>query len=252
MNKYEEILKSIWLDNNESKVYLQSIKLWTIQASIIWKKLWIPRTTARYACENLVSKQLMIKTKKGNSMLFTAEPPQKIKNIVEIQKNKLEENSAKVNQIMPDLMWLYNPYTKLPKVTFYEWEEGIKKILDDSLTAKETIDTIADVESIINKIPEINKKYIKSRIDAKIKKRWILSNTTLSKEYIEKKYNDDLNDFKLINSKEYNIYISFMIYDWKVSYITMSESLFISVIIEDENIYNFHKNIFKFMWNNLK
>jgi hypothetical protein len=46
----------------------------------------------------------MIKTKKGNSMLFTAEPPQKIKNIVEIQKNKLEENSAKVNQIMPDLM----------------------------------------------------------------------------------------------------------------------------------------------------
>jgi hypothetical protein len=46
--------------------------------------------------------------------------------------------------------------------------------------------------------------------------------------------------------------VSFMIYDWKVSYITMEEGSYIWVIIENKQIYNFNKNMFKFIWNNSK
>ena len=249
MNNYEEILKSIWLDNNEAKVYLEWIKLGTFQASILWKKLWIPRTTARYACENLVTKDLMIKTKKGNSMLFTAEPPEKLTNIIRIQKNKLEESENKVNKVMKDLIWFYNPYTKLPKVTFYEWEEGIKKVLDDSLLAKETIESFVDVLATQKYIWKINEAYTENRIEKWISKKSIYENTDSIKNYLTSLYNEKwLNEIKYINNNKFTMYVSLMIYDNKISYITLKENNLFWVIIENEDIYNFHKNLFNYIW----
>jgi hypothetical protein len=37
-----------------------------------------------------------------------------------IEKNKLEEKENKLDNNFPDLLNLYNPYTKVPKMTFYE------------------------------------------------------------------------------------------------------------------------------------
>ena len=147
MNNIKEILDSLWLENNESIVYLEAIKLWTVPASSIANKLNLPRTTIRYACESLVKKWLLISITKWNTKLFTAEHPNKIKNLLQVEKNKLEEKENKLNKVMSDMLQMYNPYTKLPKVTFYEWEEGIKKVLEDTLTSTEIIDSFKELAS---------------------------------------------------------------------------------------------------------
>jgi hypothetical protein len=150
--------------------------------------------------------------------------------------------------MMPELIWLYNPYTKLPKVTFYEWIEWIKKVLEDSLISKEIIDWFVNVDDVIENIAEINKNYTQKRIKLKIKKRSIYSDSNKTKEYLDKLYtNNSLNDIKYLDTSSYNLYISFMIYDWKISYITFKDNEFVWVIIENENIYNFHKSIFRFI-----
>ena len=254
MNNIKEVLDSLWLENNESIIYLESIKLWTVPASIIANKLNLPRTTIRYACESLVKKWLFISITKWNTKLFTAEHPNKIKNLLLIEKNKWEEKENKLNKVMSDMIQMYNPYTKLPKVTFYEGEEGIRKVLWDSLTAKETIESIVGVDAISWYIDKANKEYVKERKRLKVKKRSIYSDSKNTKKYlgsIYNKINDELNEIKFINSDEYKQYISLMIYDNKVSYITLNEDNYIWVIIENSDIYNYHKNQFKFMWKHI-
>jgi len=129
---FESILSEIWLEKNECKLYLASLKVWTSSASILAKKTDIPRTTARYNCEQLVKKQIMIESMRWNTKLFTPEDPSRLKNLLIIQKNELEEKENKVDMIMKDLIKMKNPYTTLPKVSYYEWIDSVMKMLIDN------------------------------------------------------------------------------------------------------------------------
>jgi len=255
MNKIEELLKNINLDNKEIKIYIALLKSWTSASSIISNKINIPKSTVRYSLENLVKRWLILKTQKWNTTLFTAEHPAKLKNILIIEKNKIENTEKKLDNLMWDLIELYNPYTKLPKVTFYEWIEWIEKVLNDSLTATETIDTYVDIDSVWKYIEDLNAKYTEKRKKLNIKKRAILSDSQFSKEYVEKVYsnaNNNLNEIKFLDPKKYDLHVSFMLYDWKISYITMENWNFVWIIIQNKQIYDFHKNLFKLNWESIK
>ena len=255
MEHIKNTLKKLDLTDKEILVYLASLKIWTSPSSWIWYSLDFPQSTIKYTLESLTKKNLLTKSKKWITTYFTAEHPAKLKNLLIVKKNELEDTEKSIDNIMWDLIGLYNPYTKLPKVTFYEWLDWIQKVLDDSLTATEVIDSFADVDSVWKYIFNMNKKYWEDRKKLNIKKRMIIPNTEYSKEYMNNNYeekNDKLNQFKFLNSEEYDLYILFMIYDSKVSYITMEEESYIWVIIENPQIYNFHKNMFKFIWNNSK
>lgn len=254
MENITKILDSLWLENNESIVYLESIKLWTQPASSISNRLNIPRSSARYTCEQLVKKWLMVSTTKANTKLFTAENPQKIKILLQVEKNIIEEKEIKLNKVMSKMLQMYTPYTKLPKVTFYEWEEWIKKVLWDSLTTKETIDSITDVDAIKGYLDNVNQKYVNERKKLKIKKRSIYWNSNKSKDYLNKLYsklNNEFNEVKFIDSDKYKLYVNLMIYDNKVTFITLNDNSYMWVIIENSDIYNHQKNQFKFMWDHL-
>ncbi len=253
----KDILKELWLEEKEISIYFACLKIWTTVASNIWKILRIPKSTVRYSLENLVKKQIMIKSQKWNTTLFTPEHPQKLKNLLIIEKNIIENKEKKLQRVMWDLIWLYNPHTKIPKVTFYEWIDWIKKVLDLSLGAKWVIDSYVDVEAISGIFDEWNKEYVEKKEKLKIKKRSIYSETSENQKYLKnfyKKFNDDFNKVKFINKqKNYFLesYLVFMIYDEKITFITLEESNPIWIIIENKIIYNFQKNMFNFMWNNI-
>ena len=252
LQEIKSILRELWLEEKEVNIYFACLKFWTTVSSNIWKILEIPKSTARYWLESLVKKQMMIKTQKWNTTIFTPEHPEKLKNLLIIEKNKIENKENKLNRIMWDLVWLYNPYTKIPKVTFYEGIDWIKKVLDDSLTSREIIDWYVNMDDVVDTVSDINLKYVQNRIKLKVKKRSIYANSKKTKEYMKKMYkSDSLNEIKFIDSNEYELYIYFAIYDEKISYITYKNNNYIWVIIQNEDIYHFHKNIFKFMWNHL-
>lgn len=252
MDTLHNILKEIWLEEKEVDVYLSSLKIGTCASSSISNMLYLPKSTVRYTLDSLVKKQLMTKVQKWNTTLFSPEHPQKIKNLLIIEKNKLENKESKLDNIMWDLIWYYNPYTKVPKVTFYEWIEWIQRVLNDSLTSTEIIDWFVNVDDVIKNISWMNKKYTEKRIEKQVHKRSIYSSSDKTKKYLDSIYNkNSLNDIRYLDSTDYNLYISFMMYDWKISYITFKDNEFVWVIIQNQDIYNFHKSIFKFMWNHL-
>lgn len=252
MNSIKNTLSKLDLTSKEIDVYLASIKIWTSASSGIIHLVDLPQSTVKYTLESLVKKNLMTKSQKGITTLFTPEHPSKLKNLLIIEKNKVENKEREVDKIMWDLLWIYNPYTKLPKVTFYEWLDGIEKVLNDSLNSTEIIDGFVNVDDIKGIANNVNKKYTEKRILKKIKRRSIYLESSKTKEYLKNIYKDEsLNTIKYLDNSKYKLYISFMMYDWKISYITFKDDTYIWVIIQNEDIYNFHKNIFQFMWDHL-
>ena len=255
MLQIQNLLKELNLDEKEINIYITLLKLWTSPSSVISSKIDIAKSTVRYSLESLVKKWLILKNQKGNTAIFTAEHPWKLKNLLIIEKNKLENTEKKLDNLMWDLIEIYNPYTKLPKVTFYEWIDWIEKVLIDSLTANEVIDTYVDIDSVWKYIANLNARYTEKRKKLNIKKRAILSDSQFSKEYIEKVYSSkdyELNEIKLLDPEKYDLHVSFMLYDWKVSYITMEKWNFTWIIIQNKQIYAFHKSLFRLNWESIK
>lgn len=113
-------LKEFGLSELEARVYEIALGLGTFPASIIGNRLNIPRSTARYTCESLVHKGLMIETKKANTKLFVAENPTKLFALHNTEEERLIQRKEQLMTFVKELQQVYNPNAKLPRVTFYE------------------------------------------------------------------------------------------------------------------------------------
>ena len=199
MQKIENLLERIGLEKNESKAYLESLKIWTSPASIVAGKIGVPRTTTRYACEQLVKKQLMIESQKWNTKFFTAEHPNKLKILLQIKKNELEEEEDAINWVMQELIKMQNPYTSLPKVSYYEWIDSVMKMLIDnhSRIEDDTYEFSAHIP-LMEKFPKEILEY--SKIHMKHRK----NHKNLVLDCIENKnYNDNENIYSNLFFKYY-------------------------------------------------
>ena len=255
MEKLKRLLESFGLENSEAITYLEYLKMGTKPASVIANKLWIWRTTIRHTCEILVKKGLMIASKKWNTKYFTPEPPEKIKNLLIIEKNKLEQKQRNLEESFSDLKEIYNPYSKIPKMTYYEWEDWIKKVLSDHLKDNIEVLSFVDMDNVINLSEHIQDYYAKKKINLKISKKILATSSEKSEnKFNQKEINkksDLQNEIKFIK-KWNNFYIASYLYEWRFSYITLKKDKYFWVIIEDEEIYNFQKNLFDIIWENTK
>lgn len=157
-------LEKIGLNKKESQAYLELLRLGTQPASSIARKMNIPRSTAHFLLENLVDRRFCIQTKKGNTFLFTAEPPQNIVKILETEKEKEllhKENQIDLLQkIMPEMEGMISKYTDIPQITFYEGIEGILKMFIKKSAKKTTDSYIFTASNYINQaFPDEVKAY---------------------------------------------------------------------------------------------
>ena len=118
----------------EASAYEMALGLGTFPASILANRLGIPRSTARYTCESLVHKGLMIETKRANTKLFVAENPNKLIIMLNAEEERLAKKREQLAMRVKELQQVYNPNAKLPKVTFYEGMDGIERMFTDLLS----------------------------------------------------------------------------------------------------------------------
>jgi hypothetical protein len=137
-------------------------------------------------------------------------------------------------------------------MTFYEWVDWAKKILEDHLKEWINIYSFIDMEWIVNFFWEIQDWYTKERLKININKKNIFSSTKESEDKFNQSHrniaSNKLNETRYIKWKK--LYIASYLYNWKFSYITLKKGKFFWAIIDDEEFYNYHKSIFDFMWEN--
>ncbi|MCB0319080.1 MAG: helix-turn-helix domain-containing protein [Bdellovibrionales bacterium] len=125
---------ALGFNQNEIKVFLSLAEVGKSPASIIAKRVRIPRTTAYSVLDKLVEKGVVSVEHRGSSSFYTANPPNSLLRIIEKEKEELKfrESAAK------NLVELINPFFKgtnfsIPKFQFYEGDKNLKNMFYDNL-----------------------------------------------------------------------------------------------------------------------
>jgi len=222
------------------------------RASTIAKEIKRSRAIVYKDLGELEKMKLAEKYDKSNQIsMFRATHPNNLENLMKEREQELIKDKKILINHLPNLVSEFNLSHNKPGITFYEGLIGINKVLDDTLTTKETILTYVDIEAIEKYLPEINKKYTTNRKRKNIKKRGLLIDTPFARKFL-KGYHSEITENKFIPSDFFPFGSVLQIYDNKISYISLSEENMIGVIIEDKNINTMHRSLFEFAWQHAK
>jgi len=249
MEKIKKILERVWLSPNEINVYLTSLSIWQSTASIIWQKIWLNRSTARYTCQSLVTKRIMNMIPQKDYYLFSAEYPDKLLSLLNKEYSLIDNKIRDLQQIMWDLKWLVNPYASIPKIKYFQWVDGIIEILEDSLKEWWAIYWATKIQDNMNNeiMQYVKNRYIPIRKKSLFKSYWLFNDNKKTKIY--KNLDQELNRFSmLIPEEKFPFPASFHIYWNKVSFYSSFENELTWIIIENKHIRDTQFSMFQLWW----
>lgn len=244
----EQGLIDLGLTPQQAEIYSILLNTGLVMGKYIVSKASIKKGLVYKVLEQLIKMGLVEKKDRGNkASLFFPAHPRKLQNILEKQKEKIDYIEDVLEKSMPMMISKYNLLSGKPNVQFFEGLEGIEKVAFDSLESNTDVLSFVDTDAVIKYYPKLNEKYVKSRLKNNVKKKIISTDSeTLRKEM----KNDDKNltEQKIIKDKIHFATVV-MIYDGKVSFITLDPNRSVGIIIEDPDIYKTHKAIFEYIWN---
>lgn len=239
-----KILEQIGLSKNESAIYLALLDLGPSGISKISEKTAIHRPLIYKALPELLEKKLVSQTQKGKSILYVAEPPNRLESIFDELKYQFFE-------FLPDLEDSYEKNNKKPKVRFLEGKDGTRRVFDDVVRSLKKGDTFyrytSNKDGKEKKDRHVPKVYWTMR-DSKKLERLVITNEKTFKSKADK-----LDRFaKAIPEKdeEFNYNVTEIIYGDRVAFIDYNSDT--AMIIESRPIADFQKHIFKSFYKKLK
>jgi HTH-type transcriptional regulator, sugar sensing transcriptional regulator len=243
---YEETFTQAGLSLDQAKMYEILLKGGVMPASKVALKAGLKRGLGYKVIEQLVFLGLVEKIDKKVA-LFAPNHPSKLKEMLQKKAEDIKNTDAVLSGLLGPMISDYNLTVGKPNVRFFEGEEGVRKVLEDTLYSQEEILSYADIAVIQKYIPDINTWYVTEREKKGIKKRAILIDTPEARAILAS-YHRTITDSRVIKL-ETPLFESIMqIYDGKVSYITLSDNQKIGIIIEDVSVYEMHKALFNVTW----
>lgn len=127
----EKYLEEIGLSDKEAKLYLALLGFESATPSELAEKTGIKRTTVYVVLSTLEQKGLVSEVPKGKTSSFHAEPPERLQTYVERQKVVLDERSARLKDIIPQIKSVSREQGVRPVVKFFEGRNGTISALEE-------------------------------------------------------------------------------------------------------------------------
>jgi len=123
MNDIEQNLELFGLEKKEARIYLFLLKNKDTPVTAIQKETLIPRATIYKVLDVLKKKGFVSDWLKNGVRYYSPENPKQMKKVLENKNSALDE-------IMPEMLRLFNIDTKNPNVRLYTGEDGIKTVYE--------------------------------------------------------------------------------------------------------------------------
>src|SRR3989344_8745416 len=238
------VLQGAGFSNKEIRVYFAILQLGQSTASRIARVAGINRTTAYDILSSLADKHLVTVLGKEPKQEYRAESPEQLEKYFAERIKREEINLANIKELIPGLKSTHKVSDR-PVVRFYEGEDGLRHVYEDTLTSRETIRAFASVEDMHAGLPGYFPKYYKRRVEQNIKIRAIIPDTPAGKERAgQDKY--EKRESALVPSKDFAFSPEINIYDNKVMIASWKDKL--GVTIESKEIADAMKKIFELSW----
>ncbi|NTW14759.1 MAG: hypothetical protein HGA38_00120 [Candidatus Moranbacteria bacterium] len=242
--KIENLLKKAGFLDKEVAVYLTLLEMGRGVVSEIARRANVNRTTGYVILDSLTGKGLVSVSGKKPKQEYMAESPE---NLVKYLYSEIESRKAITRQLdglLPEMTSLYRKGDR-PKVYFYEGEEGLKRVYEDTLTATGPIVAYATYEDMHKALPGYFPDYYKRRAKKGIFARGIVPETPLAYERVREDKNE-ARELALVPADRYTFSPDIEIYDNKIMIASWREKL--GIIIESGEIADAMKKIFELAW----
>ena len=179
--------------------------------------------------------------------------PEELMLLVEMKKRKKSREfdalASDLKKVVPEMIGMMKGNINIPNVRFYRSEEGVRKVLFDTLTSKTELKDFANIDAMFKYVKDINDEYVAEREKTKITKRSLLLDTPFAREVYSGGYSPKSHKgYKWIDANLYPFSIEMNVYDGKISYLTYVENDLVGVIIENDYIYKMHDSMWNFVW----
>ena len=253
-NNDEKILIEAGLSEEQAAIYGSLLDKGPLKAGAISAWTGLKRGLIYKVLEQLEGMDLVSKKGgKGTVAVFAPEHPSHLKEMMERKEKSLAQAKEAVSFSLGALSSKFNLLSGKPNVQFFEGQEGIEKVLEDTLNTKDEILTYTDIEIVEKYFKEINERYVIKREKLGIKKRVLIIENNFSKAFFNNLYNKNPDYFSVTNIKMAKTPLNeiegaIQIYENKIGVITISNDNLISIIIEDERINKLFKSMFEALY----
>ncbi|MBI1755038.1 helix-turn-helix domain-containing protein, partial [Candidatus Azambacteria bacterium] len=207
-------LERFGLSEKEAKVYFASLELGPATATKIAEKAGVNRATTYVEIESLMKMGLVSTFEKNKTTLFAAQNPAILKRILLRREERLKASALSLENLLPELLNMYEYAEEKPKVQYYEGKEGLLAIQEDFLKTKDKkIEEIYSSDDLYGVFTQDElRKSLLMRQQKKIKVRAL---------YTRKggKFSDiaPLNDMRILPQGQFPIHSDILIYGNKVA-----------------------------------
>ena len=249
---FEKELQNLGLTKTQSSVLDYLFEHGEAKASDIAKVVRHPRGVVYKAIEELIALKLVEKMEKEKQIArFRAVHPRNLESVLEAKERELTQNKKIFEDLLPQLASSYNLTLNKPGVKFYEGEEGLEKVLYDTLTSKTEVYLMFNRDAMSQEpaFKAINEVYKKRRLRANVKKKIIRigAQPELTFGTADDKY-DSITEIKYLEKNAAPFKTNIHIYDGKISFLIMDKGKIIAILIEDRNIFEINKFWFETLW----
>jgi sugar-specific transcriptional regulator TrmB len=241
-DRITRIICGFGLEHSEARIYFVLLKHKLMSLTEISSKSGIKRTTCYEHVNELLRKNIIYRVAHGKKFHYAPTDPRNL-------LKKTKESLAKLEKEFVELENFYKETTNLPKVSFFEGKDGIRKIYLDSF------ETIGDAYSIFPadeyfkhftfKEYTDNEEVIK---ETKLKSKDLIISDKYYKKVSNylKSLNNDSKYFKKITS-DFETTVDVLIYGNKTALVSLNKMS--AIVIDDDEIAKLFVSFHKYLWN---
>lgn len=249
----EQLLVDIGLTHKEAVVYLTNYALGTQCATVIAQKCGFKRTTTHLVLKRLITAGFVSLYIQNKTQFFTAVSPKKILQCLEEKKSLMEKNQQNFEAALGDFQGLMSPYSVQPKVSFFSGVEGIKTVMEDTLSARSEILCYSILDGWFSNeaLKKFALEYARKRIKTKkIHLRAIDTDTVLARDFLGKEYprNSKLTESRWLPKHFIPFTNEVNIYDDKLAIVSLDPKEYFGIILESQSIASMQRTIFNLAW----
>lgn len=244
MQKYIPLLESIWFQKNAAIIYLSLLENWKSTITDIVNHTLLHRVQIYRLLPYLLESWFVIISKNWKKKYYSPANPDIIHDAYKEMQERNKWSIEKLSEIYANL-------DKKPTIVYNEWKRWIKNVFNDIVESSKKWDTFYRITSETD-VEKINSEYLptdyREKRDKKDLERYVIMSANaakVKKSRLEREIKvipEDLVEFKD------NVLMT--IYAHKIAFIDFNTET--SIIIENKDIADFQKKLFKLLYKRLK
>ncbi len=239
-------LGDLGLSPKEADVYISMLELGPASVQDVSKRAGVNRSTTYVMIEGLKRLGLVSTFEKGKKILFVPESPERLKNVINLQIQKLRDKDDKLADALPQLLAIFASWKDKPRVRYFEGEAAIHDILNEvaAMSEREEILEIYSVDEHLMEIVKLTKER-RAKTEYKATARGIACiKPGFHQPYFIQKPNHEL---RTLDYKMYPFTGDMSISKGRIIMYSLKTTA-VGIIIESADLADFMRSIFNICW----